>query len=402
MTHLNDLFPDGPRAGDAGSVVLDDHHTARRLREMIGEPRQSGAAATSDADARALADMVQAAARTAVPVGAGSGESSRSKKRPRRSVDAVTLSAASLAVVALVVAGTVGGIQMATASPAASAVESLEADEAALLNAHQSLKTAQDRLIADIDAQTAEVAPLRSALTGTSTAPDPAGGADDAPIAVTDAAALATALAAVDAYASGLAAITVPELPTDYARADIDEDSLVEVGGAIDGVQERLVAMDDATAEARAVREKFDALRPTADVAVDAYAASFVPAAAAAIARYPDAEESLRAAVTDAAARVAAADLWTVEGRSALAAYRDAFVALAADQLRFEIERDQREDMNQWQPQQQQPQQGDGTQNPPTEGSTDPGTGVTPPVPNPGGGETDPGGETPPDGEGTP
>ncbi|MGV2903714.1 hypothetical protein ACNPM4_18745, partial [Microbacterium sp. AGC62] len=183
----------------------------------------------------------------------------------------MTLSAASLAVVALVVAGTVGGIQMATASPAASAVESLEADEAALLNAHQSLKTAQDRLIADIDAQTAEVAPLRSALTGTSTAPDPAGGADDAPIAVTDAAALATALAAVDAYASGLAAITVPELPAEYARADIDEDSLVEVGGAIDGVQERLVAMDDATAEARAVRERFDALRPTADVAVDAY-----------------------------------------------------------------------------------------------------------------------------------
>ncbi|MFJ2502909.1 hypothetical protein [Microbacterium sp. NPDC087592] len=401
MTHLNDLFPDGPRAGDAGSVVLDDHHTARRLREMIGEPRQSGAAATSDADARALADMVQAAARTAVPVGAGSGESSRSKKRPRRSVDAVTLSAASLAVVALVVAGTVGGIQMATASPAASAVESLEADEAALLNAHQSLKTAQDRLIADIDAQTAEVAPLRSALTATSTAPDPAGEPDDVPIAVTDAAALATALAAVDAYASGVAAITVPELPAEYARADIDEDSLVEVGGAIDGVQERLVALDIATAEARAVRERFDALRPTADVAVDAYAASFVPAAAAAIARYPDAEESLRAAVTDAAARVAAADLWTVEGRSALAAYRDAFVALAADQLRFEIERDQREQADQWQPQQQQ-QQGDGTQNPPTEGSADPGTGVTPPVTDPGSGDPDPGTDPPPDGEGTP
>lgn len=402
MTHLDELFPDGPRAGDAGTAVLDDHHTARRLREMIGEPRQSRAAATSDADARALADMVQAAARTAVPVGAGSGEPSRSKKRARRSVDAVTLSAAALAVVSLVVAGTVGGIQMATASPAASAVESLEADEAALLNAHQSLKTAQDRLVADIDAQTAEAAQLRSALTGTSTAPDPAGELDDAPLAVTDAAALAAALAAVDAYVSGLAAITLPELPAQYARADIDEDSLVEVGGAIDGVQERLVAMDDATAEARAVREKFDALRPTADVAVDAYAASFVPAAAAAITRYPDGEESLRRAVTDAAARVAAADLWTVEGRSALAAYRDAYVALAADQLRFEIEREQREDMNQWQPQQQQQQQGDGNQTPPTEGSTDPGTGVTPPVTNPGGGETDPGGETPPDGEGTP
>ncbi|MGV2902617.1 hypothetical protein ACNPM4_13135, partial [Microbacterium sp. AGC62] len=95
------------------------------------------------------------------------------------------------------------------------------------------------------------------------------------------------------------------------------------------------------------------------------------------------------------------ADLWTVEGRSALAAYRDAFVALAEDQLRFEIERDQREQADQWQPQQQQ-QQGDGTQNPPTEGSTDPGTGVTPPVTDPGSGETDPGTDPPPDGEGTP
>lgn len=402
MTHLDELFPDGPRAGDAGTAVLDDHHTARRLREMIGEPRQSRAAATSDADARALADMVQAAARTAVPVGAGSGEPSRSKKRARRSVDAVTLSAAALAVVSLVVAGTVGGIQMATASPAASAVESLEADEAALLNAHQSLKTAQDRLVADIDAQTAEAAQLRSALTGTSTAPDPAGEIDDEPLVVTDAAALAAALAAVDAYVSGLAAITLPELPAQYARADIDEDSLVEVGGAIDGVQERLVAMDDATAEARAVREKFDALRPTADVAVDAYAASFVPAAAAAITRYPDGEESLRTAVTDAAARVAAADLWTAEGRSALAAYRDAYVALAADQLRFEIEREQREQENQWQPQQQQQQSGDGNQTPPTEGNADPGTGVTPPVTGPGGSDPDPGTDPPPDGEGTP
>lgn len=401
MTHLDELFPDGPRAGDARTAVLDDHHTARRLREMIGEPRQSGASATSDADARALADMVEAAARTAVPVGAGSDESSRPKKRPRRSIDAVTLAAASLAVVALAVAGTVGGIQMATASPAASAVESLESDEAALLNAHQSLKTAGDRLVADIDAQTAEAAQLRSALTGTSTTPDPAGELDDAPLAVTDAAALATALAAIDAYASGLAGITIPSLPADYVRDDIDEDSLVEVGGAIDGVQERLVAMDAATAEARSVRERLDALRPTADAAVDAYAASFVAAADAAIARYPDAEESLRTAVSDAAARVAAADLWAAEGRSALAAYRDAFVALAADQLRFEIEREQREQENQWQPQQQQ-QQGDGDQTPPTDGSTDPGTGVTPPVTGPGDGETDPGTDPPADGEGTP
>lgn len=402
MTALSDLFPDGPRVGEGDTTVLDDHHTARRLREMIGEPRESGASARSLADTRELVDMVQAAARTAVPVSADADTSERPKRRPRRRLDALTVSAAGVAVVALVVAATVGGIQVATASPAASALESLEADEAAVQNAYQSLRTARDRLVADVEAQSAEIVVVRSALTETSTAPDPAGAAEDAPLAVSDDTALAAALAALDTYAAGLASFTVPELPAEYVRAEIDEDSLVEVGGAIDGVQERLVALDEATVEARAVRSQLDALRPTADAALSAYAASFVPAADAAIVRYPDGEESLRTAVSDAAARVASADLWTADGRSALAAYRDAYVALAADQLRFEIERAQREDANQWRPQQQQQQSGDGNQTPPTEGSTDPGTGGTPTVPNPGGGEPDPGGETPPEGGGTP
>lgn len=399
MTALSDLFPDGPRVGAGDTTVLDDHHTARRLREMIGEPRESGAPARSLADTRELVDMVQAAARTAVPVSADAGTSERPKRRPRRRLDALTVSVAGLAVVTMVVAATVGGIQVATASPAASALESLEADEAAVQNAYQSLKTARDRLVADVEAQSAEIGVVRSALTDTSTAPDPAGGPEDAPLAVSDDTALAAALAALDTYAAGLASFTVPESPAEYVRAEIDEDSLVEVGGAIDGVQERLVALDEATAEARTVRSQLDALRPPAEAAVDAYAASFVPAADAAIARYPDAEQTLRTAASAAAARVASADLWTADGRSALAAYRDAYVALAADQLRFEIERAQREDTNQWRPQQQ---SGDGNQTPPTEGNTDPGTGGTPPVPNPGGGEPDPGGETPPEDGGTP
>lgn len=366
MTALSDLFPDGPRAGEAGAAVMDDHHTARRLREMIGEPRESGPGTRALADTRELVGMVDAAARSAVPVSAGADTSARPKRRPRRRIDVLTLSAAAVAVVAMVAAATVGGIQMATASPASSALESLEADEAAVQNAYQSLKTARDRLISDVDTQTAEVAQLRSALAETSTAPDPAGAADGAPLAVADSTALAAALSALDTYAAGLEAFTAPELPTEYVRADIDEDSLVAVGGAIDDVQERLVALDEATAGARALRAQLDALRPPADLAVSAYAASFAPTADAALARYPDAEQTLRAAVSDAAARIAATDLWAGDGRSVLAAYRDALVALAADQLRVEIEREQPEQTSR--PRRQQ----SGTQTPPPGGSTDP------------------------------
>lgn len=395
MTALSDLFPDGPRAGDAGAAVLDDHHTAWRLREMIGEPRANTSSIRPLADTTQLIDMVEAARRSAVSVAVRTDEPERAPRRVRRRVDALTLSAAVVAVVAVVAATTVGGIQMATASPAASALESLEADEAAVQNAAQSLKTAHDRLVADIDAQSADITALRGALTSTATVPDPAGGPEDAPLAVSDDTARTAALAALDTYAAGLAAIVVPDLPREYERPDIDEDSLVEVGGAIDGVQERLVALDEATAEARALRTQLDALRPPADAAVDALAASFGSMADAAVARYPDADEAMRVAVSDAAARIAGADLWGADGRAALAAYRDAFAALAAEQLRIEIEREAEDATQQWWPQ-------NGTQTPPSSGTTDP-TPVDPVVPvdpvepvDP----TDP--ETPPDGEKTP
>ncbi|WP_226532009.1 hypothetical protein [Microbacterium paraoxydans] len=396
MSALSDLFPDGPRAGDAGAAVLDDHHTAQRLRQIIGEPREAEVATRPLADRSELIDMVEAARRTAVPVAAGADAPGRASRRPRRRFDAVTLTAAAVAVVAVATATVVGGIQMASASPASSALESLEADEAVAQNAYQSLKIARDRLVSDLDAQTVDAAQLRAALVETATAPDPAGRADDAPLSVTDADALAAALAALDAYVSGLAAITVAELPAEYARGQIDEDSLVQVGGAIDGVQERLVALDEATAEARALRGQLDALRPAASRAVDAYAASFVTAADAAVGRYPDGEEALRTAVSDAAARVVSADLWSAEGRSALTAYRDAFVSLVADQLRFEIERENRENAQQSWPQQ------NGTQDPGQDGSTgqnpvdpaDPVDPVDPPDP------VDP--ETPPEDGGTP
>ncbi|WP_205814351.1 hypothetical protein, partial [Microbacterium sp. K35] len=178
---------------------------------------------------------------------------------------------------AVAAAATVGGIQAATASPAASALESLQADEASIQNAHQALTSARDTLVADIGTQTAEATALRTAIVDTATVPDPASSSDDDVIAVADPALEEAAVAALDGYLAALAAVTVPALPAEYRRAEIDENSLVDVGQAIDDAQGDLDALDQATAEMRTIRTAFDALRPAATPAVTAYLASSVP-----------------------------------------------------------------------------------------------------------------------------
>ena len=388
MTALRDLFPDGPRSDHRADVVLDDTRTRSRLRELVGEPRRAGSAPAPLADTRELARMAEAAARTAVPFTAEAARPTRGPRRPRRRPDLLTSSAVALAVLAVAAALTVGGIQAATASPAASALESLQADEAAIQNAHQALASARDALVADLGAQTAEATALRTAIVDTATVRDPASSDDEDVLPVADQALEQGAVAALDTYLAGLAAVAVPELPAEYRRADIDEDSLVDVGRAIDEAQDDLDVLDQATAEMRTIRTAFDALRPAATPPVTAYLASFVPAAAEATAEQQRAEESFRTAVTDAAAAVAAADPWTTAGQAALATYRDAFAALLDDQLRAEIEQ-QRADT-----QRRQGGQSDGQQDQPSDGATPPPTDTNPGT----GGETPPEGTDPPAG----
>jgi hypothetical protein len=383
MTALSDLFPDGPRAGASGGATLDDHHTVWRLREMIGEPRDVRGVARPIADTDELIRRVEAASKNAAPVAVDAGHAVRPAKRQRRRFDPLTTIAGSLAVVAVLTAATVGGVQMATASPAASSLTALEDDEAAIQNGLQSLTTTRDRIVADVEAQTADAALLRGALVSTSSAPDPASDAD-AVIEVTDPAALAPALAALDAYAAGLAAIAVPALPAEYSRGDIDEESLEDVAGAIDTAQERLLALDAATADMRAIRTELDALRPPAEAAVATYAGTFAGAAEAAKDRYPDADEALHVAMAEAAAGISATGLWGPAGEAALARYRDAFVAVAADQLRVDIERE--EEREREQNNRQNFPRPDPQESTPPEDSTEPPVEETPtePVPPPG------------------
>ena len=383
MTGLSDLFPDGPRDDAPGRAPLDDHHTVRRLREMIGEPRDTRGPVRPLADTNELMRRVDAAARNAEPIAVGTADAARPAKRSRRRWDPLATAVGALAVITVVAAAAVGGVQMATASPAASSVVSLEADEAALQNAHQALTATRNRLVTDIETQTAAAAVLRGALVATSTAPDPASDGGEV-IPVTDPAALASALAAVDTYAAGLAAITVPKLPAEYQRGDIDEESLEDVGSAIDRAQEKLVALDGATTEMRTIRAQFDALRAPADAAVAAYAASFAGAAEAAKSTYPEADEALKARLTEAAVRIGVSGLWGPGGAAALQGYHDAFVALAADQARVDVEQEQSSRETTRRPDVQE-----------TEPPADETVPTDPPV-------SEPPPETPPEGEGTP
>ena len=366
MTALDELFPDGRRA-EHGRSAAPAASSDARLRALVGDPRSRSPRPAALTDTRELARRADAAARSAVPFAALAPAATREAPRRRRRPDLLSASAAGLAVVAVATAVTVGGIQAATASPAVSALETLQADEATIQNARQALTASRDGIVADIGTQTADATALRAALLDTATVPDPLGGEGEV-LDVTDPALRQAAVTALDTYLAGLAAIEVPAAPAEYRRGELDEDSLVEVGSAIDGAQEYLDALDGETAALRAVRTKLDGLRPAADPALAAFAASFGPAAEAATGERPGAEEAFRVAVTQTAAAAAAADPWTAEARTAYAAYRDAFGALVDDQLRAERAEAERRA-------QQQPSV---PQNPQNDGNTAPDPGESP------------------------
>lgn len=336
MTALDALFPDGPRA-DSEKSAAREVASAARLRDLVGDPRSRSPRVAGMADTRELARRAEAAARSAVPFAAVASPVTSEAPRRRRRLDPLSLSAAALAAVAVVAAVAVGGIQAATASPAASALESLRADEATIQNAQQALTTTRDGIVADIATQTAEARALRAALLDTATVPDPLSSEGDV-LEVTDPAPRQAAVAALDTYLAGLAALVIPEAPAEYRRGDVDEDSLVEVGGAIDAAQERLEALDRETTDMRTIRGALDALRPDAAPALAAFAGSFIPSAESATQERPRAGEPFRVALTRTAEAAAAADPWTADAQTAYAAYRDALGALVEDELRLERE----------------------------------------------------------------
>ncbi|UJP08922.1 hypothetical protein L2X99_10555 [Microbacterium sp. KUDC0406] len=177
---------------------------------------------------------------------------------------------------------------------------------------------------------------LRAALEGVREAPDPRADEEESTIAIVDGKALDAALGELDAYLAAVDAVEVPALPEPYQRADVDTDSLSSVGKAIDAAQQQLDELDAVGAELRSDKEQLDELASTFDAKRAAYAATFAKAAAQAVERNPDADDEVRAAMTDAGAAVVASKLHGADAAKVLTAYRSAYLALIVDQARVE------------------------------------------------------------------
>ncbi|UNK70120.1 hypothetical protein [Microbacterium sp. H1-D42] len=350
MSTLEQLFPDGPRRTDASAdQVVDDHHTARRLDDLFGGDRRTDLDQTRRASARpALVAMVNDAVADARPLGTVPPVSKPDTRRPRRRVDWLTVSAAALAVVAIAAAGTIGGVQMATASPADDALRVLAVDEKTIETATSGLVSSTTRLTESIAESDASAEALRRVLESVRDATDPADipeGETEAPedadtIAIADPAALDVALAAIKSYRTDLAAFEVPAMPAEYARASVDTGSLSGVASAIDEAQQQLNEIDRVSAEVRTVRAAVDTRAAAFAAQLATFAKTFPAVAQKAVDAHPDAEQELKDAVIAAGAAVAASDLQSDAAPATLAEYRDAVAALAAGQVQVERDRE--------------------------------------------------------------
>ena len=321
MSTLADLFD------DERSVVLDTtsdeeaETVGAHLEAMIGVPRAAASRRESAHETARLVEMVDIAAATALPITAIAGASpAPGPVRGHKRTDWVNVVAAVIAVVVVAGAAVFGVVQIASASPTASAVRALTADEASLVNAQQAFESTRGRTQAAIDADIATIDlldPTLASLSGT-----------------VDETARANAVSASAAFRSALDAITLPVAPAPYQRPAIDEDSLSDVGGAIDAVRIDSVVLGDLTADLREIRGSLITLEQSFLAQMQTFATTIPPAAAAVNGENADAEQTFRDAVTGTAAAMAAVMNSAKAGSTEATAYVAAVGALRADQAR--------------------------------------------------------------------
>ncbi|PRA81992.1 hypothetical protein [Microbacterium sp. MYb66] len=325
MSTLEGLFTNDARSSRPGPEEAQGREE-HDLEQVVGARRSAAPSTRVHADTARLLALVDAAEKAPGPAPLAAGEAGRATpRRGARRIDWISVSAATLAVT--VVLGTLGfaGVQMANASPAATAAQALEEDEAALASAERGMTAAVDRLSAEIASGASQSTTTRSVIQGL-----------EESIAEPDA--QAAALAAVDAYAAALAGVVLPEVPQAFAPADVDEDSLTEVAAALDEVRERSAAVDDAVIEIRALRAAVDQNATTYRQALDVFAATFAARAALEVEENSSAGQELRDAVTAAAAALTTVPLDEAAGHQALAAYQEAVLALRREGERARIE----------------------------------------------------------------
>ncbi len=234
-------------------------------------------------------------------------------------VNYFSVAAASLAILALVGTASFAVVQRATANPADEAMVSLREREAELANETQVLQTAADLYSASVS----EAASLAE-----SSAPVLAGlsGRVDAPALVSAEA----SRAALQKAAESAVPVSVPV----YQRGSIDEKSLTDVGQAIDGVRLARESLPPLVTDARDARSQVVAALTGFRTDLKTVGAAIESSTAALLADNDSAGSAFRSALSDAAAKVAAAQQAGGDGLAEMTSFASAVDALRVEDAR--------------------------------------------------------------------
>lgn len=340
MTSLDELFPDSRRRTEADDGARRDVDVG--LTALVGRP-SSKDRAPAKTDVPALVAMVESARASASPVSAApSGPKSVRRRATHR--DVLSISTAVIAGAAVVTAGALSAVEMASASPAGEALRGLKADEATIVNIELTLQAQKTSLDERLVQARDEAAALSSALIEVRTVPDPRGvvlEGEPAPVVpVLDGEKLDAVLEDISAYDAALDAFEVPDLPVSYERGSVDPDSLSDVADAIDAAQFHLDELEVAGDAMSDAREQLDNVVAGQEKKLAAFAKTFTAAADRAVTENPEADQSLRDAMAEAGRSVAESRLLGEEAITSVTHYGDAFEELIFDQVRAQRERE--------------------------------------------------------------
>lgn len=292
------------------------------LSALVGGSRP---ASTPDSRA-ALSALVGTGGKAAEDAGWQAPELAKVGKRPlfggRRKAGAVnylSVAAAVVAVLAIVGTASFAVVQRATANPADDAMVSLREREAELANDTKVLQTAADLY----DASVTEAASLAQASESVFVALQ----------GRVDGAALGAAETARGTLLQASATATPVSIP-EYQRASIDEKSLADVGKAIDGVRLARESLPTLITDARDARSQITAAVSAFRSELTALGSAIRSEADKLVVENDSATQSFRAAVTDAAGRVTAAQQAGGDGLAEMPVYAAAVDALRAENQR--------------------------------------------------------------------
>lgn len=306
-----------------GSARASSTDARSALSALVGGPRPASSAPDSRA---ALSSLVGASGKSAEDAGWRAPELAQVGKRPifngRRKAGAVNLlsvAAALLAVVAIVGTASFAVVQRATANPADDAMVSLREREAELANDTKVLQTAADLYGASVEEATSLAQASESVLAALE------GRVDGSALAAAQAARGTLLQAAATAVS-----VSVPE----YQRASIDEESLADVAKAIDGVRLARESLPTLITDARDARSQVTGAVSAFRAELASLGSAIKAEADKLIVENDSAAQSFRAAVTDAAGRVTAAQQAGGDGLAEMPVYAAAVDALRAENQR--------------------------------------------------------------------